>query len=115
MFLEVVILKTIIVEGITYKVTNANSILTVDYTYYLLSIQSWIFAIKYLESALNCSLSTRCLTQRVINVSLWTGIGIYFTSHTVCFIFLIVTFPGYVNDNSFAELESWTQEYAIPI
>ena len=51
----------------------------------------------------------------MINTTFWTGIGIYFTSHTVCLIILIVTFPGYVNDDSLADAETWVQKYATPI
>ena len=47
----------------------------VQYFYFLLSLQAWVFGVKYLESACNCSLTF--VNPNVIPYTLWSGIFIY--------------------------------------
>ena len=56
---------------------------------------------------MNCSFTSSCLTNNLVTYGLWVGICIYFTSHTTCFVWIIVTCPGLVNFGSFYEFNIW--------
>ena len=102
-----VMAKSIQINGLTQVYANFYILETVDFFYFLLSLQCWIFALKYLESAVNCSFTTTCLTNDFVNYTLWAGIGIYLASHTTCYVWDIVTCPGLVNNGSFDEFNAW--------
>jgi hypothetical protein len=85
------------------------------YFYFLLSLQSWIFSIKYLDSAIEFSLKKQLFTHHQIKYIYWIGI-ISFTSTIIALWFLlIVTFPGYYVDGSFDKVNQWNQNTYEPI
>ncbi len=51
-YLEQEFTKTIEYDGVPIQVINLNARSIIDYFLYVLSIQNWIFAIKYLDSAI---------------------------------------------------------------
>lgn len=55
---------------------------------------------KYLESAMLCSLTPACVASPKVRLINWTGISIYSLVMMVLFLLSIFTFPGYVNDDS---------------
>jgi hypothetical protein len=67
----------------------ANLIAT--YCFYLVSLQTWVFAMKYWDSATICSINPTYFTPKTIRVIKWTGIGAYTSVMLVLCITLIVT------------------------
>ena len=68
------------------------------------AIQTYIFAMKYLESSIQMSVRKPCCTFKCINVMLWVG-ALGFTMIVVAVVsYQLVKFPGQVNDGSFQEL-----------
>ena len=74
--------------------------LIVNYLVILMcSLQSWIFCMKYLDSALICSLTKPCVSQKFIKNSLWIGIFSQIVALTVLWLVLMITYPGRNNLN----------------
>ncbi len=71
-----------------------------NYWYYLVSMQSWIFGMKYLESAMLYSLTDPCIPCHKVRYINWAGIFIYTIVMLAMLIWCLVTFPGYVSDGS---------------
>ena len=92
--------KEISVQGYTVSVYFFQFVLAVNYLYFSLSTQSWIFALKYLESAMNFTPENTCLSFNLIRIIKWIGIGLFLISNLVCYLWLAITFPGYVNDGT---------------
>lgn len=61
-----------------------------QYVFAMTLLQSWIFAIWYLESAMKCSLNSPCISPRLPKIILWLGIGIYSSVLTILIIFSII-------------------------
>ncbi len=60
-FLIYVYRHPLLVGEKTYMFVNFFAIQTTSYCYYYVSLQSWIFGMKYLESAMLCSLTPPCV------------------------------------------------------
>ena len=56
-----IIRHLIIVEGETHYAVNFYAYETAGFCDYIVSLQKWIFAFKYLESAIFCSLKHPCI------------------------------------------------------
>ncbi len=84
----------------TFHGVNIYAYQTTLYCYYIVSLQLWIFGMKYLESAMLCSLTAPCIPHSKVIYINWTGILIYTLAMLAMFIWSLVTFPGYVNDDS---------------
>ena len=48
-----------------------------QYVFAMTLLQAWIFAVRYLESALKCTVDTPCISPRLLKLILWLGIAIY--------------------------------------
>jgi hypothetical protein len=83
---------TVIVDG--NEMYNFYAFNICLYFYWFLSIQAWIFGIKYIESAINNSIKP-FLTQKQINFILWAGIAIYVAGLVFSAFTLFSDFPGY--------------------
>lgn len=65
-----------------------------------MQLQSWIFAIKYLESASNADpKTTSCISHSILEGLLWGGTGLYTFGMVVLCTWMLVAFPGYVDSN----------------
>ena len=73
---------------------------TCNYLYYIsTALQGWVFAMRYLQSATESSLTKTCLTTECIKYTGW-GFGIgYATVITVFIVWVMVSFPGYLDAN----------------
>ena len=69
-----------------------NSLL---YVYNLQSIQIWLFAIKYYQSYARNSFDGVLLSPRHVELIQSSGIVIYTVTLTICYAFILITFPGY--------------------
>ena len=55
---------------------------------------------KYLESAMFCSLAKPCISPRKVIKIKWIGITVYVLAMVIILISELATFPGYVNNDS---------------
>ncbi len=92
--------RSIYLDGQTHYFINMYASQTATFCYYLVSLQSWIFGMKYLESAMFCSLTPPCITSLVIRYIKWAGISIYTFLMLAMFVWGLIIFPGYVNDGT---------------
>ena len=60
-FFIYVYMHPILVGGQTFYGVNIYAYQTTNSCFYLVSLQSWIFGMKYLESAMLCSLTPPCV------------------------------------------------------
>ncbi len=95
LFFILVYLHPVIVRGQTYQVFNIYAFETALYCYYMVSLQSWIFGMKYLESAMLCSLTSPCISPLKVRYINWTCILIYTIVMLAMFIWCILSFPGF--------------------
>ena len=62
-------------------------------------LQGWVFAMRYLKSAVECSLTKTCLTTKCVKYTGW-GVGLgYATVITVLFVWVMISFPGLYDSN----------------
>jgi hypothetical protein len=102
-------IKTTKVLGKTvYHFASFKAVSWVGYTYYLMSIQAWIFSFRYLDSAINSSPQKFIISPICLKVIFWDGIIIYSLLLIGQLIWLLVTFPGYINDYSLNEYLEWS-------
>jgi hypothetical protein len=87
-------------DGETLLAVNIYANQTTNFCYYLVSLQSWIFGMRYLESAMFSSLTPACVAYQKVKYINWAGIFIYALSMLALYIWCLVTFPGYVNGGS---------------
>ncbi len=85
------------------KLPNGYAWLTNVYFYNLLSLQCWIFGLKYLWSATFCSLEETRLSLACIKYTGWIGGLCYVVFMITCWFILMVTFPGYSDMPKFKE------------
>lgn len=100
-FFVTAFMHPIYVNGHPYFSASQYALLTLNNCFYLMSLQSWIFGMKYLESAFTCCLTPPCISPLSVRILKWLGIFIYTTAIVVMWICEMATFPGYVNNNSF--------------
>ncbi len=50
---------------------------SIQYSFYLTSLQSWIFSMRYLKSATNSCLTSTCFTEQLIKIITWIGVTLY--------------------------------------
>ena len=83
-----------------YHFESEYSFEAFDYLYYIsTALQGWVFAMRYLQSSVECSLTKTCLTTECIKYTGW-GVGIgYATVITVLIVWVMVSFPGYYDAN----------------
>ena len=62
---------------------------------------------KYWESATICQLTLSCISYQKIKIIKWSGIIIYTSVMVVLYIWSMVTYPGYVNDDSLDQYLKW--------
>lgn len=88
-----------VIKGVKY---NAIAYLTSDYMWYILYLQSWIFAMKYFISARK-SMSKIFFTYQQVNYAKWIGIAFYGSYMIILWLIDISTYPGidYSDSNTF--------------
>lgn len=89
-----------IVAGQTRYSENFYAFQTANYCYYLVTLQSWVFGMKYLESSMFSSLTPACITTHSVRIINCTVIIIYVAVMVAMYIWSMVTFPGSVNNDS---------------
>ncbi len=92
----------------TILMPNVYATLTVNYSFLLLTLQTWLFSMKYLKSATECSLTPTRLTVNLIQKINWIGSIFFVTSLLVFWGVLMITWPGYI---SRAEIINWFEKY----
>ena len=76
------------------KLPNGYAWLTNEYLYNLLSLQSWIFGLNYLQSGILCSHEATCISVDFLKCIGWAG-GLCFTAiMIISWCILMTTFPG---------------------
>ncbi len=99
--------KPIYFGGQTLHSVNMYAYQTSKYCFLLVSLQSWFFGMKYWESATNCSLTPSLIGDVTIRIIKWTGAIIYTSVMVAMWIWSILTFPGYVNNDSLEQYFKW--------
>ena len=93
-------------NGTTYKIQHFYLHLTLNYLYWAQALQTWLFAMKYFESAITCSFNTT-ITQKQIKFIRWTFFVTYLLELASTYCLLISTFPGY---SSTTRLKEWYEK-----
>ena len=79
-----------------------------QYVFAMTLLQAWIFAVRYLESALKCTVDTPCISPRLLKLILWLGIAIY--SSILSFM---IIFSGIKYDRLKLDEDKWDSLYRI--
>ena len=75
-----------------------------------MSVQAWIFAMRYLKSALTCSPThSKYSSGKCLQVTEWAVIGVYTASIVGLWLWFILSYPGYVNDGTTDEFNNWLE------
>ncbi len=91
---------------------NGYVYITIYNFYLLLSLQPWIFGMKYLWSGVLCSLQATWLTLDWVKWMGWTGGLCYALFIITCWCVLMATFPGY---SDLVKLQEWFENTFHPI
>ena len=92
---------TIYIGGQEKNVVNIFAYQTTHYLYFLGTLQTWIFAMQYWNSATSCSLTTTLISAQTISLIKWSGIILYTSVLLAMYIWSLVTFPEYVSDGQY--------------
>lgn len=98
--------ETYLINNQTNYFLNFYAFATINYFYLQLSLQSWIFAMRYLESAVNSSFETGIanhLTHNRLQFIRWSVIILYELALTSAYLIVMISFPGYDNNGSLLE------------
>ena len=68
---------------------------TNSYCYIMLSIQVWLFALKYFEGATQLTLEKTVFTQRRVRIIKWSGIIIYSCLLSACYVLILILHEDY--------------------
>ena len=79
----------------TVEFPNGYALITNNYFYWLLSLQSWIFGTKYLWSGVLCSKEANWLSLERIKWMGWIGGSCFAILMLTCWCILMTSFPGY--------------------
>lgn len=97
--------KTIRVDGREIVIEKIYFECILQFFYFMISLQSWIFACKYLQSALSSSGSVLDIKKVFIPVAI-----LYVTAISACIITAFITFPqNWINDGSFDQYQRWLE------
>jgi hypothetical protein len=80
---------------------------TANYFWYLLYLQSWIFAMKYLTSAVK-SMSKMYFSYQAVNTLKWIGIGLYVFTMVTMYLKDVCSYPGLDDLNAYILWSSTT-------
>jgi hypothetical protein len=83
---------------------NGYVLITNNYIYWLLSLQSWTFGTKYLWSGALCSANSTWLSLDCVKWMGWIGGSFYAILLITYWCILIITFPGYKH---LIKLQEW--------
>jgi hypothetical protein len=106
-FVESLRTKYVDPEGQTIYILNFRWTVILNAWYQYLAVQTWIFALKYLESSVRMSINKPLCTPKCIQVTLWAGIAIVTITTWGTMIWNLATFPGQINDDSSAQFEEY--------
>ena len=76
---------------------NGYALISVGSIDYLVSLQAWIFGVKYMYSAYQFSQTLTYFTLNNIQCKGWSGGLSYSASMIVCWCLTMSTFPGYLS------------------
>ena len=96
--------RVVVVNGEVYYLESVQGIILDNGFYMWTAIQTYIFAMKYLESSIQMSVRKPCCTFKCINVMLWVVIVVFTMIVIAVASYQLVKFPGQVNNGSFQEL-----------
>jgi hypothetical protein len=82
--------------------------------YLLASIQTWLFAVHYLESAIHCGAKLPIPYEKLI-LGERCVLGLFCASMLLCYTVMCCTFPGYSDDDSAAEWDLYWNTTAANI
>jgi len=87
---------------------------TIQYLYLLASIQTWLFAVHYLDSAIHCGTKLPIPYEKLV-MGERCVLGLFCASMVLCYIVMCCTFPGYTNNGSAAEWDLYWNTTAANI
>ncbi len=96
----------------TIQEPNGYGVITNNYYYYLLSLQSWIFGMKYLWSGILCSMEKSFISPNCVKYIGWTGGLCYAIFMITCWCISMATFSGY---SDITKLIEWVDNIFNPI
>jgi len=86
------------------------------YLQYVAGVQLWIFAVRYLESAIKCSLTETKLSVAGVKVIGYSVGSIYLISMTVIIGWELITYPGVIGaDGTMIEYFKWFSDVLGPL
>lgn len=89
---------------------NSDVQKTFNYCWYLLFLQGWEFAIKYLESAMN-SQARPFLKPKMVMLIRWTVTSIYVSTMLTMYLTDIITYPGFSDLDKLSNWSATTDKY----
>ena len=87
---------------------------TIQYLFLLASIQTWLFAVHYLDSAIHCGTRLPIPYARVVRGERFV-LTLFCASMLLCYIVLCCTFPGYSSGGSATAWDVYWQTTAANI
>jgi len=103
-------------ENRIYYIKNEYVFLTMIYIQYVASVQVWIFAVRYLESAIKCSLTPTKLTVTGVKyIGYFVG-SVYLIAMTVILGGELITYPGVIGaDGTMTKYFLWFEDVLSPL
>jgi hypothetical protein len=100
----------------TYYERNEYVFLTMIYLQYVASVQVWIFAVRYLESAIKCSLTPTKLSVAGVKYIGYSVGSVYLIAMTVIQGWELITYPGVIGaDGTMTEYFKWWDDVLGPL
>ena len=100
----------------TYYERNEYVFLTMIYLQYVASVQVWIFAVRYLESAIKCSLTPTKLSVAGVKLLGYSVGSVYLIAMTVIQGWELITYPGVIGaDGTMTEYSIWFADVLSPL
>ena len=100
----------------TYYERNEYVFLTMFYLQYVASVLVWIFAVRYLESAIKCSLTPTKLSVAGVKYIGYSVGSVYLIAMTVIQGWELITYPGVIGtDGTMTEYRLWFADVLSPL
>jgi hypothetical protein len=89
-------------DSLFFQGTDDKLLASLNTLYYFTALQSFVFAMRYLQSATKCALSKPCATLKCITYTSIAVTSLYTSALIGTLIVICLTFPGwdtYLSDN----------------